>query len=66
MIRLSRLDGKEFLVNALLIETVEEVPDTIVTLTTGHKHVVRESAEEIAARVIAYHQTVHNRQAMDG
>ena len=58
MIRLSRLDGRSFFVNALLIETVEEVPDTVLTLTTGRKHVVRESADDIAARVIAFHQTV--------
>ena len=58
MIRLTRLDGKDFVINALLIETVEEVPDTVVSLTTGRKHVVRESADEIVRRVTAYHQSV--------
>jgi len=58
VIRLSRLDGTEFVVNAMLIETVEEVPDTVVSLTTGRKHVVRESVDEVIRRVTAYHQSV--------
>ena len=41
MIKVSRLDGKEFVLNALLIETVESVPDTVVTLTNGRKYVVQ-------------------------
>lgn len=55
VIRVSRLDGKEFVLNGLLIETIEAVPDTVISMTTGRKHVVRESVEDVVARIIAYH-----------
>ena len=54
MIRVTRLGGKEFVVNADLIRFVEATPDTIITLTTGDKLVVQESVDEIIRRVIEY------------
>lgn len=56
MIRVSRLDGTEFVLNALLIETVEAVPDTVISLTTGRRYVVRESVDDVLARAIAFHR----------
>ena len=46
MIEVTRLKGKKMMINAELIETVEETPDTVITLTNGKKFVVSESAEE--------------------
>ena len=54
MIRATRLGGEGFIVNADLIKYVEEVPDTIITLRDGEKLYVRESAEEIVLRALAY------------
>ena len=54
MIRITRLDGREVVVNANLIRFVESTPDTIISLTTGDKVVVQESVDEIIRRVIAY------------
>ena len=54
MIRVTRLNTTEFVVNADLIETVEATPDTVITLTTEHKYVVRESVDEIVSRVVSY------------
>ena len=47
----TRLNGTRVTVNALLIEWVEETPDTIITLTTGKKVVVTETAAEVGALV---------------
>ena len=58
MIKVSRLNAVELVVNAELIEFVEATPDTIVTLTTGRKLVVRESVDEIINRVIAYKASI--------
>ncbi len=52
MIKLRKLNGKEFIVNCDLIETVESTPDTIIILTTGRKFVVLESVDEIINKVI--------------
>jgi flagellar protein FlbD len=46
--------GERFGVNPDLIERVEEMPDTIITLTNGTKHVVQESIDEIAQSVQAF------------
>lgn len=61
MIRVSRLRAHvaELVVNAELIETVESTPDTVITLTTGHKIIVQESADEVIRLVIAYKRSIH-------
>jgi len=54
MIRLTRLDGEPFILNAELIRYVEMRPDTFVTLTTGDRIVVRETMEDVLERAIDY------------
>ena len=54
MIYLTRLDNSELLVNALLIERVEAIPDTVVTLTTGRKILVLEPPDEVVEKTVAY------------
>ena len=54
MIRVTRLDGRELAVNAELIRFVEATPDTILSLTTGEKVVVREGVDEVIRRCIEY------------
>jgi flagellar protein FlbD len=58
VIRLTRLDGSEFYLNADLIEAIEATPDTMLSLTTHKKLIVRESPEEVVERVIAYKQRI--------
>lgn len=58
MIQFTRFNDSTFYVNPELIETVEETPDTVVTLTTGRKFVVRESAAQITDMVIGYRQKI--------
>lgn len=59
MIRVTRLDHSELVINAELIETVESTPDTVITLTTGKKLLVAEEVEEIVRRVMEYRRHVH-------
>jgi len=59
MIKLTRFDNKEFFVNAELIQFVESRPDTIITLVSGEKIIVKEPAEEIVNKVIHYKQTIN-------
>ncbi|CCQ97494.1 conserved hypothetical protein [[Clostridium] ultunense Esp] len=58
MIKVKRLNGKEFVVNSDLIQFVEETPDTVITLTTGQKIVVVESVDQIIDKVITYKSKV--------
>ena len=47
MIEITKLNGTKMLVNTSLIETVEETPDTVITLTSGKKISVKESRQEV-------------------
>lgn len=58
MITLTRLNEEQFVLNAELIKTVEENPNTVVTLTTGNKYIVKESAEEVVAAVVEYKRNI--------
>jgi flagellar protein FlbD len=58
MIRLTRLNNQPLRVNSDLIKFVEQSPDTLITLITGEKIVVRESAEEVLARIIEFRRSV--------
>jgi flagellar protein FlbD len=58
MIKVTRLNGKEFVINAELIRTIEEVPDTMITLNTGEKHFVNESVDDIVKKAIEYGRSV--------
>lgn len=57
MIKLTRLDGEAFVLNADLIRYVEQRPDTFVTLTTGDRIVVREPLQEVVDRAVRYQQS---------
>jgi flagellar protein FlbD len=59
MIELTRLNHKPIVVNAELIKLVERAPDTVLTLITGDKLVVRESVQEVTERVIRYRKLLY-------
>lgn len=59
MIKLTRLDGEPFILNAELIQYVESRPDTFITLVGGERVVVSESADEVLRRAVHYQQTKH-------
>ncbi len=52
MIFLTKLDGKQFMLNEQLIETVRETPDTVIDMNNGHSYIVRESMREIQQLII--------------
>jgi flagellar protein FlbD len=59
MIRVTRLKcNDDFILNAELIETIEETPDTVITLTSGKKLIVEETMDEIVRRVMEYRRAI--------
>lgn len=57
MIKLTRLDGEPFILNAELIKYVEARPDTYVTLTSGDRVVVGQSPDEVLRLAVEYQQS---------
>jgi flagellar protein FlbD len=58
MIRLTRLNQTELIINSDLIEHVEIGGDTVIKLTDGNSFVVKESAEEIVERVVRFKRRI--------
>lgn len=61
MIEVTKINGVKVLVNPDLIELVEETPDTVLTLTTSRKIIVKESRQEIKNLVILYRKDIFAR-----
>ena len=51
MIFLTKLDGKTFMLNEELIETVNSTPDTVIVLENGHSYIIRESMSELQNKI---------------
>ncbi len=60
MIELTKLNDMKFIVNAEIIEFVEETPDTVISLTTGKKILVKESGQEVIDAVISYKRSIYS------
>jgi flagellar protein FlbD len=58
MIDLTYINNKDFTLNSDLIETVEETPDTVITLTTGKKIIVKESRQKVKNLVKLYRKEI--------
>ncbi len=58
MIDVTRMNGKVLTLNNDLIESVEETPDTVITLTTGKKIIVKESRQEVKNLVKLYKREI--------
>ena len=54
MIDVTKMNGSKVTINSDLIETVEENPDTVLTLTTGKKIIIKESRQKVKNLVILY------------
>ena len=61
MIDVTLLSGKQITVNAEIIEIVDEVPDTVIMLTTGKKIIVKESRQKVKSLVKSYKRDILNR-----
>lgn len=57
MIFLTKLGGKQFMLNEDNIETVTQNPDTIVVLSNGHSYIVQESMDQIMESIIAFNRS---------
>ena len=58
MIEVTKINGQKILLNPTLFEVVEETPDTVITLTTGRKFIVKESRQDIKNLVKLYRKDI--------
>jgi flagellar protein FlbD len=58
MIKLTRLNGSQFILNADLIEQIQATPDTVIILTNGRNYMVLEDSDEVVRRVVSFRRRV--------
>lgn len=54
MIKVTRLNGIEYLLNPHLIESIDQNPDTTITLVSGKKVIVKETPKEVLSEIVEY------------
>ena len=59
MIDVTRMNGKMYTLNSDLIETIEETPDTVITLTNGKKFIVKETRQDIKNLVKLFRKEIY-------
>lgn len=59
MIKVTKMNQQEVVLNAELIECIQATPDTIITLTTDKKILVLEKVDEVVEKIIAYRRQVY-------
>lgn len=67
MIEVTRINNEKIIVNAAFIEFIEATPDTVISLTSGRKLMVREPVESVRAKAESYHRLIglHPRPAAE-
>jgi flagellar protein FlbD len=65
MVEVTKLDGHKMVINGDLVERIEATPDTIVSLTSGRKLIVRESVMELVGRLTDYRRAIFNQWLPD-
>lgn len=58
--RLAGKDEKEIVINAEMIEMIEEIPETMITTLSGKKIMTKEKKEEIIKRIVTYKKSIHS------
>lgn len=58
--RLAGKDEKEIVINAEMVEMIEEIPETMITMLSGKKIMTKEKKEEIIKRIVTYKKSIHS------
>jgi len=61
MIVLTKIGGRQILINEALIETANETPDTVIMMNNGHTYIVTETIEEIMRKIIEFRRLTRRR-----
>jgi len=59
MILVTRFNGSKFYINAEMIRSVESTPDTVITLSSGEKIIVKDHAKEVIRKIIVYKRMIN-------
>ena len=58
MVEVTRLNGRRLVINGDQIERIEAIPDTILSMTSGRKLMVRETVDEMVRKLVIYRRSL--------
>jgi flagellar protein FlbD len=58
MIEVSKLSGEVYWLNPHMIEYMEKIPDTSVSMLSGKKLIVKDTVDEIISRIVEYRRLI--------
>lgn len=57
MIKITDVGGNEKYINCDLIERIEVIPDTLLVLVNGHNVIVKDKADDVIERIVAFRRS---------
>jgi flagellar protein FlbD len=65
MIKVTRLNNSALMINVEMIQSLQAIPETVITFTNNNKIMVKEPLEEVSQRIVDYQRTIYSSSAGD-
>lgn len=66
MIKVTRLNDSTLTINVDMIQSLQAIPETVITFTNNDKIMVKEPLEEVSQRIVDYQRTIYSNSARKG
>ena len=63
MIKVTRLNDATLIINVDMIQSLQAIPETVITFTNNNKIMVKEPLEEVSQRIVDYQRTINSKKA---
>ena len=63
MIKVTRLNDSTLMINVDMIQSLQAIPETVITFTNNDKIMVKEPLEEVSQRIVDYQRTIYSNSA---
>jgi len=60
MIKVTRLNDSTLMINVDMIQSLQAIPETVITFTNNNKIMVKEPLEEVSQRIVEYQRTIYS------
>lgn len=60
MIKVTRLNDSTLMINVDMIQSLQAIPETVITFTNNNKIMVKEPLEEVSQRIVDYQRTIYS------
>lgn len=66
MIKVTRLNDSTLMINVDMIQSLQAIPETVITFTNNDKIMVKEPLEEVSQRIVDYQRTIYSNTVREG